>query len=109
MNLALLGSSTLTVVQKNQTVGAYRFLILGGHKSHATPEFDQYCTENKIITVCMLPHTSHLLQSLDVSCFSPLKRAYGNEVSQLARYGTFHIDKRQFLDIYTKVGPLVYT
>jgi hypothetical protein len=43
------------------THGVYLLLILDGHSSHATPEFDKYCTENKIITLCMPAHTSHLL------------------------------------------------
>jgi len=80
-----------------RTAGTHRLLILDGHSSHATPEFDQYCAKNKIITLCMPPHTSHLLQPLDVSCFSPLKRAYGREIEELARQGVYHIDKIDFL------------
>jgi hypothetical protein len=75
-------------------------LILDGHSSHATPEFDQFCTENKIITLCMPAHTSHLLQPLDVGCYSPLKVLYGYKVSELARQGVFHVDKQDFLWIY---------
>ena len=70
---------------ESRTKGVYRLLILDGHNSHATPEFDQYCTANNIITLCMPAHTSHLLQPLDVSCFSPLKRSYGQEVQELVR------------------------
>jgi hypothetical protein len=70
---------------KSRTKGTYRLLILDGHSSHATPEFDQYCADNKIITLCMPPHTSHLLQLLDVGCFSHLKTASGHEVRELAR------------------------
>jgi hypothetical protein len=33
-----------------------------------------------IITICMLPHSSHLLQSLDVRCFAQLKNAYGRQL-----------------------------
>jgi hypothetical protein len=88
---------------ESRSSGAYRLLILDGHSSHATPEFDQFCTENKIISLCMPPHTSHLLQPLDVGCFSPLKAAYGHEVSELARQGVFHIDKLDFLWIYTRI------
>ena len=88
---------------KARTVGTYRLLILDGHSSHATPEFDQYCTENRIITLCMPPHTSHLLQPLDVGCFSPLKRAYGYEIQKLARQRVYHIDKVDFLSIYKSV------
>ncbi|RYN73803.1 hypothetical protein AA0119_g13609, partial [Alternaria tenuissima] len=92
-----------------RTHGVYRLLILDGHSSHATPEFDQYCTENKIITLCMPAHTSHLLQPLDVCCFSPLKRAYGHEIQELARQGVYHIDKIDFLTAYTRIRPTVLT
>jgi hypothetical protein len=60
---------------ESRTKGSHRLLILDGHSSHATLEFDQYCMANNIITLCMPAHTSHLLQPLDVSCFSPLKRS----------------------------------
>ena len=93
----------------SRTRGVYRLLILDGHSSHATPEFDQYCKENNIITLCMPPHTSHLLQPLDVSCFSPLKRAYGHEIQELARQGVYHIDKIDFLTAYTRIRPAVFT
>jgi hypothetical protein len=94
---------------ESRTKGTHRLLILDGHSSHATPEFDQYCTMNNIITLCMPAHTSHLLQPLDVSCFSPLKRSYGKEVQELVRQGIHHIDKEDFLAIYLKVQPLVFT
>ena len=91
------------------TKGVHRLLILDGHGSHATPKFDQFCTANKIITLCMPAHTSHLLQPLDVSCYSPLKRAYGHEVQDLARQGIHHIDKEEFLSIYIKVRLSVFS
>jgi hypothetical protein len=87
------------------TVGAWRLLILDGHRSHATPDFDQFCTDNKIITLCMPAHTSHLLQPLDVGCFSPLKTLYGHEVAELARQSVYHVDKLDFLWIYKKIRP----
>ncbi|RAR04965.1 plasma membrane calcium-transporting atpase 2 [Stemphylium lycopersici] len=93
----------------SRTYGAYRLLILDGYSSHATPEFDQYCTENKIITLCMPAHTSYLLQPLNVSCFSPLKRAYGHEIQELARQGVYHVDKIDFLMIYRQIRPIVFT
>lgn len=65
---------------KERTVGAYRLLIVDGHESHNSAVFHQYCTEYKIITLCMPPHSSHLLQPLNVGCFAPLKRAYYAEI-----------------------------
>jgi hypothetical protein len=78
-------------------------LILNGHGSHSGPEFDQFCTKNSIIPLYMPPHSSHLLQPLDVSCFSPLKRAYKQEVQKQIALGINHIDKNEFLTIYSRV------
>jgi len=57
----------------------------------------------------MLAHSSYLLQPLDVSCFAPLKRVYGHEVSELARNHIFHVDKQEFLAIYTRIRPALFT
>ena len=85
---------------KDRTKGVYRLLILDGHGSHSTPEFDQFCTEHSIITLCMPPHSSHLLQPLDVSCFAVLKRSYGRQIEGYIRAGLNHIDKPDFLTAY---------
>jgi hypothetical protein len=82
--------------------GRFRLLILDGHGSHLTPQFDRICAENHIIPLCMPARSSHLLQPLDVGCFAVLKRAYGRFVSDLARRGYNHIDKFDFLDDYQR-------
>ena len=48
----------------------------------------------------MPAHSSHLLQPLDVGCFSVLKQAYGHLIEQIMSRGVNHIDKREFLPIY---------
>jgi hypothetical protein len=85
---------------KDRTKGVYRLLILDGHGSHSTPEFDLFCAEHLIITLCMPPHSSHLLQPLDVSCFAVLKRSYGRQIENLIRVGVNYIDKSDFLPAY---------
>ncbi|KKA22460.1 Transposase [Rasamsonia emersonii CBS 393.64] len=84
----------------SRTVGRYRLLVLDGHGSHLTPAFDKACSDNNIIAICMPPHSSHLLQPLDVGCFGPLKRAYGGLVESKMRLGFNHIDKLDFLKAY---------
>jgi hypothetical protein len=84
----------------SRTTGRYRLLILDGHGSHLTPQFDQICSENNIIPICMPAHSSHKLQPLDVGCFAPLKKAYGSLVEQKARLGINHIDKLDFLKAF---------
>ncbi len=85
---------------KDRTIGRYHLLILDGHGSHVTPEFDQYCLEHSIIVLCMPPHSSHLLQPLDFGCFAVLKRSYGSVVDQKMSLGVNHIDKHEFLLLY---------
>jgi hypothetical protein len=89
--------------------GTHRLLVLDGHGSHATPEFDAYCTENNIITLCLPAHTSHITQPLDVACFSPLKTAYSQHILDLARKGIFHVDKTDFLIMYHRARCKVFT
>jgi hypothetical protein len=83
-----------------KSVGAYRLLIIDGHESHCSTEFQDLCKEKKIITLCMPPHLSHLLQPLDVACFSPLKRKYGNAISVLTHSCVHHISKETFLPAF---------
>ena len=68
---------------KDSTVSVYRLLILDRHRSHVTPEFDLFCKDHCIITLCMPPHSSHLLQPLDVSYFAGLKQSYGRQIEDL--------------------------
>jgi hypothetical protein len=78
-------------------VGAHQLLIVDSYKSYNSHEFHKYCEEEKIIVLCMPPHSSHLLQPLDVGCFSPLKWAYSDEINSLSQYSTKKIKKEAFL------------
>ena len=80
-----------------RTKATYRLLILDGHESHHSTEFELYCQSHNIITLCMPPHSSHLLQPLDVGCFGPLKQAYGRQIESLMRAHINHISKVDFL------------
>ena len=57
----------------------------------------------------MLLHSSHLLQPLDVACFSPLKRRYGDVILGLARNHINYISKEAFLPAFKKVFEQVFT
>ena len=72
-------------------------LVLDGHKSHKSTEFQEYCRSHDIITICLPPHSSHLTQPLDVACFAPLKRAYSREIKLYIKAYINHITKTKFL------------
>jgi hypothetical protein len=94
---------------RNRTVGRYRLLILDGHGSHLTPAFDKFCTEHRILTECMPPHSSHYLQPLDVSCFAVLKRTYGDLVKAMIALGVYHIDKPRFLELFLEARKKTFS
>ena len=94
---------------KTRQVGRYRLLILDGHESHLNQGFKDYCLENNILTLCMPAHSSHILQPLDVVCFSPLKRKYSQRVRDLARRRVFHINKEGFLPAFRDAFLNVFT
>ncbi|KAM5521907.1 transposase [Fusarium oxysporum f. sp. phaseoli] len=88
--------------QYHLAISLYRLLVLDGHKSHHSVDFERYYQDHKIITLCMPAYTSHLLQPLDVGCFSVLKNAYGREIEHLIRCSITHISKTEFfLAFYT--------
>jgi hypothetical protein len=82
---------------RSKTFGSKRLLILDNHDSHTTPEFRTFCEDNNIILLWMPPHSSHLLQPLDVGCFGPLKTAFSKQNQDLIRNHIFHITKVDFL------------
>jgi hypothetical protein len=84
----------------NRSVGSYHLLVLDGHESHHLTDFEIYCAEHNIIALCMPPHSSHLLQPLDVGCFEPLEKAYGQEIEHLIRSSITHIPKTEFFPAF---------
>jgi hypothetical protein len=94
---------------RERSVGAYRLLILDGHESHHSADFERYCEENKIIPLCMPAHASHLLQPLDIGCFSVLKKAYGRETEYLIRCSITHISKTEFLSAFYAAFQATFT
>jgi hypothetical protein len=88
--------------------GAWRMLVLDGHESHINAEFDEYCKANNIVPLCLPPHSSHLTQPLDVGVFSPLKKAYGAQISFLIRAHVTHITKDDFFPAFRAAFEAVF-
>ena len=81
---------------KSRTKGVYRMIVLDGHESHQSAEFEAFCKENNIITISLPTHSSHLTQPLDVGCFSALKKAYGRQIEHFVRAHINYITKVEF-------------
>jgi hypothetical protein len=94
---------------QSRSKGQKRLLITDAHESHKSTEFIDYCSEHNIICLWMPPHASHLLQPLDVSCFSPLKTAYSKQVEHLVKNKIHHITKVEFLPAFKKAFDQAFT
>jgi hypothetical protein len=57
----------------------------------------------------MPPHSSHLLQPLDVVPYSLLKRYYGDGISLLARSRIHYINKETFLPAFKAAFEKTFT
>jgi len=80
-----------------------RLLIINGHGSHITDDYIWEAFSNNIYIIYLPAHTFHVLQPLDLSIFSPLKRAYRKRLKALLikRFNDSSVaGKRSFLECY---------
>lgn len=64
-----------------QSPDDYRLLLCDSHDSHISAEFVDFCIQKRIDLVLLPPHSSHILQPLDVGIFGPLKTAISHQLS----------------------------
>ena len=74
-----------------------RLLILDGHDSHTTTEFMWHCFDNNIQLLFLPAHTSHVLQPLDLSVFSPLKHTYRKLLNQMNSWSESTVVGKQLM------------
>ncbi|MDB5910656.1 MAG: transposase [Massilia sp.] len=80
-----------------------RLLVVDGHGSHETTEFMWLCFQHNIRLLFLPPHTSHVLQPLDLAVFSALKTAYRKELGNLVNLtDSTAVGKRGFLNCYQR-------
>ena len=85
-------------------------LIFDRHASHVSSAAVAFCLSNNIILLCLPPHTTHVLQPLDVGLFAPLATAYKANVRSITRLAAFYsIDKVDFLEQYQKARASAFT
>jgi hypothetical protein len=82
---------------KKKTKGVYRLLVSDGFESHNDFDFIQYSWDERIIPFHLPPHTTHLLQPLDVVCFQPLKHYHAETIDRAVRLGDSHFSRTEFL------------
>jgi hypothetical protein len=89
--------------------GRTRLLLMDGHSSHLTSQFLGFFHDHDILPLCLPPHTTHMLQPLDVGCFAPLAHWYRTEVDEASQYGLHGVSKSDFLRFYSAARQKAFT
>jgi len=76
-----------------------RLLVMDCHSSHVTANVIAICMESAIDLLILPPHTSHILQPLDVGVFAPLKRALAAETDAALRLDAGRIPRVQWVEM----------
>ncbi|SJX64480.1 related to transposase [Sporisorium reilianum f. sp. reilianum] len=86
----------------------WRLLIINSHRSHMCQAFCDVAWLQNILLFLLLPHTTHIMQPLDISIFGPLTVAYHRIVNTAAEHMDA-VDKVQFGTFYTQAREKVLT
>ena len=91
------------------TPSHWRLLIIDDHQSHTSKPFCDALWSHRIIPFVLPPHTTHVMQPLEVSIFSRLTSAYRRLVSSAAESVGATIDKAQFGTFYAQACEVILT
>ena len=80
----------------------YRMLIIDKYAFYLSTKFIQFAHEHKIVCLCLPTHSTHLLQSLDVGIFGPLKQNYKTLLAKKTGFTIYDIDKADFIFLIQK-------
>ena len=73
----------------------YRLLITNNHDSHITGDWLAHCLDNKIIPAILDPHSSHLIQPLNIDIFGSLKKVMTREITPILMIQVHRLHKRE--------------
>jgi hypothetical protein len=92
----------------NRTKGRYRMLIFDRYGSHVTQDFIKYCWEHRIRPFQLPPHSTHLIQPLDVGVFQKFKHEFKKCLREDVFYGASQITKTDFFFLFNKFSDRTF-
>ena len=87
---------------RDKAAGRTRTLFCDGHESHISAQFVIGCIKLNIRLLLLLPHSTHLLQPLDVGVFGPLKQALSKHHGRTLATGVCRVEKHEWVEFYAK-------
>jgi len=95
-------------IENTKQIDGPKLLILDGHKSHINIDVLNEAKNNNIHIICLPPHTSHILQPLDLGVFKHVKTEWRKIVQNFyVKNGLTNIEKENFpslLNTLTKIS-----
>lgn len=100
-------SSTIGADGKQQP----RLLLFDGHESHVSIEFLDYLKAKGVQLLCMPPHSTHILQPLDVGLFGPLQKYYTSNAAKILHTMDYklQLSKSQFFEAFSAAHNSAFT
>ena len=95
--------------ESHTTTNLPRLLLMDGHGSHLSRGYWQHAIDRKIFLVCLPPHTSHLLQPLDVGVFAPESHWISEELNRPSLLGATSISPARMLELLAAARPRAFT
>lgn len=86
-----------------------RLLVIDGHGSHVTGDFIAKAIEYKIDLCVFPPHSSHILQPLDVGVFRSLKGALSFEIDRLSCLDPGRVSKAEWTELFIRAREKAIT
>ncbi|XP_044716504.1 DDE superfamily endonuclease domain-containing protein [Hirsutella rhossiliensis] len=97
-----LGMTTVEAppTQRDEKDRIFRLLVVDGFTGHTTLEFAEYCIKFDIIIAILPPHSTHIMQPLDVGVFQPLKAAHQKALRKTLAEGHLAFSRVDFLNAF---------
>ncbi|KAH7481495.1 hypothetical protein FOMA001_g9020 [Fusarium oxysporum f. sp. matthiolae] len=74
----------------------WRLLVIDGFSGHGSFAFREYCIKFNILVAFLLPHSTHMLQPMDLGVFQWLKNAHQKRLRDALRKGNLSFNRRDF-------------
>ena len=88
-----------------------RLFIFNGYESHISAQFLECLLTYSIELLCMPPHSTHLLQPLDVGIFGPLQQRYATNAAKILHSIDYQLQlsKAQFYTAFMEAHRDTFT
>ena len=84
-------------------------LIQDGHTSHTSIDLIELARENNIHLLCLPPHTTHVLQLLDVGVFKSFKANFSKACTKYSKYPGRVVTVDKLASLVAEAWPLSLT